>query len=120
MQSVRVPYMTGVGGFEIILTRLIPNGARVSKGDVLVEFDRLNLLDQERDAIAQLGDLEHQVEERQAQVRSLQATRGSQIREAQADIERAQLQLRRKDVLSDIDRKKNEAKAESAGCAWPA
>ncbi len=114
-KSVRVPQMTGVGGFDIVLTKLIPNGAKVAKGDVLVEFDRLNLLDQERDAIALLEDLAHQLSERKAQVRSLQATRGSQIRSAQADIERAQLQLRKGEVLSEIERKKNEAKAENAG-----
>ncbi|HWR50992.1 MAG TPA: HlyD family efflux transporter periplasmic adaptor subunit [Bryobacteraceae bacterium] len=113
-QSIRVPHMSGVGGFEMVLTKLIPNGASVSKGDVLVEFDRLNLLDQERDAVALLEDLAHQLDERKAQVDSLQATRGSQIRETQADLERAALQLRKKEVLSDIDRMKNEAKVENA------
>ncbi len=113
-RSVRVPQMTGVGGFDIILTKIVPNGAKVSKGDVLVEFDRLNLLDQERDATALLEDLAHQLDERKAQVRSLQATRGSQIREAQADLDRAQLQLRKGPVLSDVDRMKNEAKAENS------
>jgi HlyD family secretion protein len=113
-QSVRVPQMTGVGGFEITLTKLIPNGVKVSKGDVLVEFDRLSLLDQERDAKALVEDLAHQLDERKAQVRSLQVTRESQIREAQADLEKAQLQLRKGPVLSDIDRLKNEAKAENS------
>jgi multidrug resistance efflux pump len=106
--------MSGVGGFDMVLTKLIPNGASVSKGDVLVEFDRLSLLDQERDAVALLEDLAHQLDERKAQVQSLQATRGSQIRETRADLERAQLQLRKKEVLSEIDRLKNEAKAENA------
>lgn len=106
--------MTGVGGFDMVLTKLISNGATVSKGDVLVEFDRLNLLDQERDAVATLEDLAHQLDERKAQVESLQANRGSQIREIRADLERAELQLRKREVLSDIDRMKNEAKAENA------
>ena len=107
--------MTGVGGgFQMTLTALIPNGSRVKKGDLLAEFDRLSLLDQERDAVAQLDDLKHQVDERKAQVLSLKATRDSQIREAQADLDRARLQLRKGPVLSDIDRMKNEAKAESS------
>jgi multidrug resistance efflux pump len=106
--------MTGVGGTQMTLTKLIPNGAKVSKGDVLVEFDRLTLLDQERDAKALLEDLAHQLDERKAQVRSLAATRDSQIREAQADLEKAQLQLKKGPVLSDLDRMKNEAKAENS------
>ncbi len=113
-QSIRVPQMTGVGGSQMTLTRLIPNGSKVSKGDVLVEFDRLTLLDQERDAKALLDDLAHQLDEKKAQVRSLQATRESQIREANADLEKAQLQLKKGPVLSDIDRLKNEAKAENS------
>jgi multidrug resistance efflux pump len=113
-QSVRVPQMTGTsgpGGSQITLTRIVPNGSKVSKGDLLVEFDRLTLLDQERDAKALLDDLGHQLEQKKAEVRSLQATRESQIREAQADLEKAQLQLKKGPVLSDLDRMKNEAKA---------
>ena len=110
-QAIRVPQLTGVGGGDMTLTKLAPNGSKVAKGDVLVEFDRLNLLDQERDALALLEDLGHQLEERRATVRSQQATRGSQIREAQADLDRALLQLRKGPVLSDLDRQKNEAKA---------
>jgi hypothetical protein len=116
-KSLRVPQLSGVtatGSPEITLTRLIPNGAKVSQGDILIEFDRLNLLDQERDARAKLEDLEHQLQEKKAQVESLQTTRGSEIREAQADIERAELQLRKGPVLSVLDRLKNEAKAEDA------
>jgi multidrug resistance efflux pump len=113
-QSLRVPQMSGVGSLEIVLTKLAPNGSKVSKGDVLIEFDRLTLLDQERDAKALLENLAHQLEERKAQVLSLQATRGSQIRESQADLDRSQLQLRKGPVLSNLDRLKNEAKAEDA------
>jgi multidrug efflux pump subunit AcrA (membrane-fusion protein) len=116
-QSVRTPQMTGTsgpGGSQITLTRIVPNGSKVSKGDILVEFDRLTLLDQERDAKALLDDLGHQLEQRKAEVRSLQATRASQIREAQADLEKAQLQLKKGPVLSDLDRQKNEAKADNS------
>jgi multidrug efflux pump subunit AcrA (membrane-fusion protein) len=113
-QSFRAPRLTGRQRWRHDLVGLIPNGSKVSKGDVIIEFDRVNLLDQERDAVATLENLQHQLEERKAQVASLQATRGSQVREAQADLARAQLQLRKGPVLSEIDRKKNEAKAEDA------
>jgi hypothetical protein len=116
-QSIRVPQLTGVTGSNssnITLTAIVPNGVKVSKGDLLVEFDRLTILDQEREAVALLEGLEHQLEEKKAQVHSQQVTRGSKIREAQADLERARLQLRKGPVLSNIDRMKNEAKAENA------
>ena len=113
-QSIRVPQLSGVNSFELILTGIIPNGSKVSKGDTLAEFDRLNLLDQSRDAAMFLEDLKHQLDERKALTRSLSANRGSQVRQAQADLERAQLQLRKGPVLSTLDRQKNEAKAGNA------
>lgn len=112
-QSVRVPQISGTG-MRMTLTRLIPNGSKVSKGDLLVEFDRSTLLDDERDAKAKLEDLSHQFEEKKAQVTSDAAKRFAQLREAEADLEKAQLQLRKGPILSDIDRQKNEAKAENA------
>ncbi len=112
-QSIRVPQLSGSSG-KITLTRLIPNGKKVSKGDLLVEFDRTSLLDEERDAKALLSDLSHQLEERRAQVKSEAAKRLSLLREAEADLEKAELQLRKGPVLSEIDRLKNEAKADSA------
>lgn len=112
-QSVRVPQISGTG-MRMTLTRLIPNGSKVSKGDLLVEFDRTTLLDDERDAKAKLEDLSHQFEEKKAQVHSDATKRVAQLREAEADLEKAQLQLRKGPILSDIDRQKNEAKAENA------
>ena len=112
-QSIRVPQLSGAGG-RVTLTRLIPNGSKVSKNDPLVEFDRTSLVDEEREAKAKLDDLSHQLEEKKAQVKSDAAKRVAQLKEAEADLEKAQLQLRKGPVLSDIDRLKNESKAENA------
>jgi multidrug resistance efflux pump len=112
-QSVRVPQLSGTG-IRLTLTRLIPNGSRVSSGDTLVEFDRTSLLDEERENKAKLDDISHQVNEKRAQANSEAAKRLSQIREAEADLEKALLQLRKGPILSEIDRKKNQARAETA------
>jgi hypothetical protein len=114
--SIRVPQLSqtsGSGGRSTIV-RLIRNGASVREGDVLVEFDRTALLDQEIEAKAKLSELGHQLEEKQAQNRSETAKRQSQLKEAEADLRKAELQLRKGPILSDIDRQKNEAKAGSA------
>ncbi|MCE5310736.1 MAG: efflux RND transporter periplasmic adaptor subunit [Acidobacteriales bacterium] len=112
-QSIRVPQISGTGN-RMTLTRLIPNGSKVSKGEMLAEFDRTTILDEERDTKAKVDDLSHQWEEKKAQVNSDAAKRVAQLREAEADLEKAQLQLRKGPVLSEIDRLKNEAKAENA------
>jgi HlyD family secretion protein len=112
-QSVRVPQIMGLRA-QMTLTRLLPNGSKVSKGDVLVELDRTSLLDEEIDAKAKIDDSTHQFAEKQAQVRSDAAKRVSQLKEAEADLEKAELQLKKGPILSDIDRLQNEAKAANA------
>lgn len=112
-QTIRVPQISAQSS-RVTLVRLIPNGLRVEKDDVLVEFDRTSLLDEAIDVEARIQDLGHQIEEKQAQIRNEAAKRTSQIREAEADLQKALLQLRKGPVLSEIDRLKNEERAESA------
>jgi len=112
-QMIRVPQISG-SGVRLTLTRVVPNGTKVSKGDILIEFDRVSLLDDERDAKAKLGDIGHQLDQQKAQVRSDDAKRVSQIREAEADLSKALLELKKGPILSEIDRLKNESRADNA------
>ena len=112
-QMVRVPQISG-SGVRFTLTRVIPNGTKVAKGDILIEFDRVSLLDDERDAKAKLSDIGHQLDQQKAQVRSDDAKRVAQIRQAEADLQKAQLELKKGPVLSEIDRLKNESRADNA------
>jgi multidrug resistance efflux pump len=112
-QSIRVPQLSGTG-IRLTVTQIIANGSKVSKDDILARFDATSLLDAERDAKAKLDDLTHQLDQKRAQVASDDATRVSQIRSAEADLEKAELQLRKGPILSEIDRLKNEARAENA------
>src|SRR5712691_6390697 len=54
--SVQIPQIVGQNG-RITLTRLVPNGCKVNKGDALAEFDRTQQLDNGRDAKAKFEDL---------------------------------------------------------------
>ena len=67
---------------RVTLVRLIPNGSTVKKGDALVEFDLTTLLDEERDTVAKIADLSHQIDERVAKASSDSTKRSSQIKEA--------------------------------------
>ncbi|MDX2150780.1 MAG: efflux RND transporter periplasmic adaptor subunit [Bryobacteraceae bacterium] len=111
--NVQVPQISGQGG-RITLTRIVPNGVRVNEGDVLAEFDSTQQLEQLREAEAKLDDLTHQLEQKRATYRSDAAKRRQTLREAEADLAKAELQLRKGELLSEIERLKNEAKAESA------
>ncbi len=96
------------------LTRLTPNGIRVNQGDTLAEFDRTQELDNAQDAQAKFDDLGHQVEQKTAEFASNAEKRRSELQQAEADLAKAKLQLRRGPLLSEIDRLKNEAKAGDA------
>ena len=87
-QSIRVPQLFG-SGLRLTVTRIIANGSKVSKDDILAEFDATTLIDAERDAKAKLDDLTHQLDQKKAQASSDDAGRVSQIRSAEADLEKA-------------------------------
>ena len=112
-KMIRVPQISG-SGVRFTLTKVIPNGSKVSKGDILIEFDRVSLLDDERDAKAKLGDIGHQLDQQKAQVRSDEAKRLAAIKEAEADLSKALLELKKGPILSEIDRLKNESRADNA------
>lgn len=111
--SIRVPQITGLSS-RVTLTYLIPNGSKVAKDEVLAEFDRTAILDEARETESKLAETGHQLEEKQAQHRSDRAKRDAAIFEAKSELQKAQLQLRRGPVISEIDRLKNEAKAISS------
>ena len=115
LQSVtlRVPQISAQSG-RVTLATLIPNGSTVAKGDTVAEFDQTTVLDEERDFNGKLSEAGFQLEERQAKARSDAAKRGALLTEAEADLSKARIQLRKAIILSEIDRRKNETLAESA------
>ncbi len=111
--NVQVPRLEAQGG-RVTLVRLAPNGAKVAKDDVLAEFDRTKYLDDALEAQARYEDLTHQVRQKEAQNKSDAEKRLTEVKQAEADLEKAQLQLRKGPILSEIDRLKNQARAEGA------
>lgn len=111
--SVRVPQISAQNS-RLTLAALIANGTAVKAGETLAEFDQTTVLDEEREVKAKLAEAGFALEERQAKARSDAAKRGALLTEAEADLAKAQIQLRKAEILSEIDRRKNETLAESA------
>jgi multidrug resistance efflux pump len=88
------------------LTKLIPNGSKVSEGDLVAVFDSTQQIDLARDAQAKFDDLGHQVEQKRAQNRADAEKRISDLRQAEADFAKAGIELQKGPVLSEIDRLK--------------
>jgi multidrug efflux pump subunit AcrA (membrane-fusion protein) len=114
--TVRVPQLAQTSGQNnrLTLTALVPNGTPVKKGDILVEFDPTAQLDEAREAKAKLADLHHQLEEKRALVNSELSKRLALIKEAETELGKAQLQLRKGPVLPELERQKAEVKAAAA------
>jgi HlyD family secretion protein len=111
--TILIPQITGQFS-RMTLTKLAPNGARVKEGDAIAEFDRTQQIDNAREAQAKFEDLGHQVEQRLAQNRSELEKRLSELQNAEADLAKAMLQLRKGPLLSEIDRLKAETRAAEA------
>lgn len=111
--NVLVPTIKGTG-VKLTVTKIIPNGTLVHEGDILAEFDRTQQFDDARDSKAKMDDLGHQLEQQRAQYRSDAAKRTSDLKTAEAALAKAEIELRKGEVLSEIDRLKNEAIVEDA------
>jgi HlyD family secretion protein len=111
--KVLVPQIQG-NYSAMTLTHLIPNGSRVKEGDVIATFDATAQMDAARDARAKYDDLGHQVEQKQAQNRADAEKRAADLQQAQGDLAKAALELKKGPILAEIDRLKNEEKARIA------
>ena len=111
--KVIVPQTLGQGG-QLTLTRLIPNGTRVEKGDLIAEFDPTAQIDNALAAKGKYEDLSHQVEQKIAQNHADQEKRISDLTQAQGDLSKAQLELQKAPILAEIARLENDVKAEIA------
>lgn len=93
------------------LTHIIANGSLVKEGDVIATFDATTMEDAARDAKAKFDDLGHQVDQKVAQNRADAESRASALKQAESDLAKAQIELKKGPVLSEIDRLKNEENA---------
>jgi HlyD family secretion protein len=111
--KVTVPQIIGQNG-RLTLTRLIANGTRVKQSDVIAEFDPTQQLESAFTARAKYEDLGHQVEQKASQNRADAEKRRADLTQAQADLRKALLDVEKAPILGEIDRLKNEAKADLA------
>ena len=111
--KVLVPQIYG-NYTSLTLTHMIPNGTRVKEGDLIAEFDATSMMADARDAKAKFDDLGHQVDQKKAQNRADAEKRASDLKQAEADLAKAKMELRKGPLLAEIDRLKNRAKADRA------
>ncbi|HUP02448.1 MAG TPA: HlyD family efflux transporter periplasmic adaptor subunit [Bryobacteraceae bacterium] len=109
VHSVKVTVPQIQGQYSMMtLTQLVTNGAKVKEGDLIATFDPTQQQDAARDARAKFDDLQHQIAQKQAEVRASAASRAVDLKSAQADLDKATLELVKGDTVADVIKVKNQ------------
>jgi len=111
--KVVVPQLFGQYN-RMTLTKIIANGSQVKEGDLIATFDATQQIDNARDAQAKYEDLGHQVDQKKAQNHADSEKRVADLRQAEADLAKAEIEIQKGVALSEIDRQKAAERASIA------
>jgi multidrug resistance efflux pump len=113
-RAVMAPRLSGQNLNSLVITRLVSPGTRVEAGDVLVEFDPQ---DQQRlafDKQAEVVDLDSQIDKKRSDQAAAQAKDQTELLQAEHDVERAKLDVRKNDLVARVEAEKNSLALEQA------
>jgi HlyD family secretion protein len=112
--AVRAPQIAGAQqGGQMIITTLIPKGARVKQGDLVVEFDRQNQIRTAQDKRAEWLDLEEQIRKKRAEHLAQQAKDETELKAAENAVALSKLDVLKNEVLPRIEAEKNKLTLEA-------
>jgi multidrug resistance efflux pump len=101
-KSIQLAAPLEAGG-ELQIVKLVKNGAAVKKGDVVVEFDATSLNQRLMERRSELKTAEGEIEQSLAQTKITAEQRATEIMKAKYDVERAKLDLGKRDLVSRIE-----------------
>ena len=90
-------------GGELQIVKLVKNGATVKKGDVVVEFDATQLKQRLMERQSELKTALGEIDQVQAQQKITAEQRQTELTKAKYDVERAKLDLGKRDLVSRIE-----------------
>jgi len=105
-RSIQAPLLAGQQVGSLTITRLIPSGSSVKKGDLLVEFDRQAQLRDAIDKQALADDENQKVIEEQAKEEANRAKDETEMKDAEDSLAKAKLEMEKVELLSRIDAEK--------------
>ena len=112
--SIVAPRLAGQGNSNLVITKLVPSGTLVEEGDVLVEFDPEAQVRAAFDRATAFQDLEQQIRRVEAEQATAYAADETAMKQAENDVARAQLEVRKNRVLPRIEADKNTLALEEA------
>jgi HlyD family secretion protein len=108
------PRLAGQGNSNLVITKLVTGGALVKEGDVLVEFDPQDQVRAAFDRRTEFQDLEQQIRRVEAEQATAYAGDETAMKQAENDVSRAQIEMRKNRVLPPIEADKNTLALEEA------
>jgi HlyD family secretion protein len=113
-RTITAPILAGAQLGTLVITRLAPAGAKVKRGDLLVEFDRQTQIKDALDKQADYQKFASQVAESQATEDAAKAKDETELKQADDELKKDDLEMRRNEILSRIDVEKNQENLEQA------
>ena len=105
-RAILAPLLAGEQVGTLTITGLARSGSRVKQGDLLVEFDRQAQMRDYIDKQAEYNKLVDQVLEEQAKENAARAKDETEIKQAEDNLNKAQLEMQKVEILSRIDAEK--------------
>jgi multidrug resistance efflux pump len=105
-RAIQAPLLAGQQVSTLTITKLIASGARVRKGDLLVEFDRQAQLRDSIDREAASATQNENVLEAKAKEEAAVAKDETEIKQAESALSKAKLEMQKVELLSRIDAEK--------------
>ncbi len=90
-------------GGEMQIVKLVKNGSQVKKGDIVVEFDATSLQQRLQERRSELKTAEGEIEQSLAQAKITAEQQATNLMKAKYDVERAKLDLGKRDLVSRIE-----------------
>ena len=112
--TIGAPRLAGQQIGQLTVTKLVPTGTKVKKGDLLVEFDRQDQIKNSMDRKAEYLDFVHQIEKKRADQAAALAKDETDLKVAEDALETAKLEMRKNEVISRIDAEKNQENLDEA------
>lgn len=111
---VSTPLLAGSNQGSLVITKLVPAGAAVKTGDVLVEFDRQGQEKQALDKKAEYDDLVQQIAQKTAEQEAARVKDESELAQASNAVKKYELEVLKNEMLSRIKAESNDQDLDEA------
>jgi HlyD family secretion protein len=117
-RALLAPLLEGQNVGTLTVIHLTPAGTRVKKGDLLVEFDRQAQMRDYFDKQAEYRTLADQVEEESAKENAAKAKDETELKAAEDNLRKSELEIKKAEVVSRIDAEKNQENLDEAKATY--